>query len=54
VMNIATGATGFTFSGADNASITHVVIVGERWIVRCYNDTSHLCPTFSTAPEPLI
>lgn len=54
VMNIATGATGFTFGGADNASITHIVVLDDRWIVRCYNDTSHLSPTFSTAPEPLI
>jgi probable phosphoglycerate mutase len=54
IMNIATGATGFTFTGADNASITHIVVTGDRWIVRCYNDTSHLSPTFSTAAEPLI
>ena len=54
VMNIATGATGFSFAGADNASISHIVVVGDRWVVRCYNDTSHLSPTFSTAAEPLI
>ncbi len=54
VMNIATGATGFVFGGADNASISHLVVVDGRWIVRCYNDTSHLSPRFSTAPEPLI
>lgn len=53
VMNIATGATGFAFAGADNASISHLVVDGERWVVRCYNDTSHLSPRFSTAPEPL-
>jgi 2,3-bisphosphoglycerate-dependent phosphoglycerate mutase len=54
VMNIATGSTGFAFTGADNASISHVVITGDRWVVRCWNDTSHLSPTFSTAAEPLI
>ena len=54
IMNLATGASGFTFTGADNASISHLVVVGDRWIVRCYTDTSHLHPTFSTAPEPLI
>jgi probable phosphoglycerate mutase len=54
VMNIATGSSGFAFVGADNASISHIVVEPTRWAVRCYNDTSHLHPTFSTAAEPLI
>ena len=54
VMNIATGSTGFAFTGADNASITHIVVTADRWVVRCWNDTSHLSPTFSTAAQPLI
>ena len=54
IMNIATGAKGFAFSGADNASITHIVVTADRWVVRCWNDTSHLSPTFSTAAQPLI
>lgn len=54
VLSIASGASGFAFIGADNASITHVVVVGDRWIVRCFNDTSHLSPTFSVAAEPLV
>jgi 2,3-bisphosphoglycerate-dependent phosphoglycerate mutase len=54
IMNLATGSTGFAFTGADNASITHVVVTADRWVVRCWNDTSHLSPTFSTAAEPLI
>jgi probable phosphoglycerate mutase len=53
VMNIAAGTSGFRFNGADNASIHHVVVDGDRWIIRCFNDTSHLSPTFSTAPEPV-
>ncbi|MGA1074556.1 MAG: histidine phosphatase family protein [Ilumatobacteraceae bacterium] len=53
IMNIAAGTTGFRFNGADNASIHHVVVDGDRWIIRCFNDTSHLSPRFSTAPEPL-
>jgi len=52
VMNIAAGAHGFTFNGADNASITHIVVTLEGWVVRCFNDTSHLSPRFSTTPEP--
>lgn len=54
VVNIASGASGFSFIGADNASISHLVVDGDRWIIRCFNDTSHLSPRFSTASEPLI
>lgn len=54
VINIAAGTTGFAFLGADNASISHVVIEPHRWVVRCFNDTSHLSPTFSIVSEPLI
>ena len=49
-MNIASGATGFTFNGASNASITQLVIEPHRWVVRCFNDTGHLWPTFSSEP----
>ena len=52
VMNIASGAAGFRFNGADNASISHLVVESDRWRIRCFNDTSHLSPRFSTAPEP--
>jgi probable phosphoglycerate mutase len=52
VIGLATGASGFAFGGADNASLSHLVITSDRWIVRCYNDTTHLRPRFSTAPEP--
>jgi probable phosphoglycerate mutase len=53
ILNIIAGTEGFRFGGADNASITHVVVEPSRWVLRCFNDTSHLSPTFSTAPEPL-
>lgn len=53
VLNIASGREGFSFLGADNASISHVVVEPTRWVIRCFNDTSHLSPTFSTAAEPL-
>lgn len=54
VMSIATGGAAFSFGGADNASISHLVVDGDRWLVRCFNDTSHLSPTFGAAAEPLI
>jgi probable phosphoglycerate mutase len=39
---IAADSRPFAFIGADNASITRLVITSERWIVRDYNDTAHL------------
>ena len=30
IMNIAAGTTGFRFAGADNASISHLVVDGDR------------------------
>ena len=52
VMQLATGAQPFAFVGADNASITHLVVVQERWFVRAWNDTGHLSARFTS--EPLI
>jgi probable phosphoglycerate mutase len=54
VMAIASQSRPFAFLGADNGSISHVVITPDRWIVRRFNDTSHINPLFSVAPEPLI
>jgi 2,3-bisphosphoglycerate-dependent phosphoglycerate mutase len=49
----ATGARAFAFTGADNASISQLVVHGDRWILRRYNDTAHLGMALSTAPQPL-
>ncbi len=38
----ATGGRPFAFVGVDNASISNLVIIGERWILRRFNDTGHL------------
>jgi len=54
VISDATGSRPFAFLGADNGSISHVVVDGARWIVRRFNDTAHLDPGFSIAPEPMI
>jgi probable phosphoglycerate mutase len=51
IMNVASGSQGFAFTGVDNASISHLVITEDRWIVRCWNDTTHLRARFSTAGE---
>lgn len=44
----------FAFIGSDNGSISQVVILPERWIIRRFNDTAHLEPTFTLDPEPMI
>jgi len=44
MMAIATGAQNFAFVGADNASISQLVVIGDRWLVRRFNDTAHLDP----------
>ncbi len=38
----ATGARPFAFNGADNGSITHIVMMDGRIMVRRFNDASHL------------
>lgn len=38
----ASGSRPFSFLAANNASITHLVVIGDRWAVRCFNDTAHL------------
>jgi 2,3-bisphosphoglycerate-dependent phosphoglycerate mutase len=50
----AAGARGFAFIGADNASISHIVVEDDRITVRRFNDTTHLEPHFSVAAPPPI
>jgi probable phosphoglycerate mutase len=38
----ATGSAPFAFVGADNTSISRLVVSEERWVLRGYNDTAHL------------
>jgi probable phosphoglycerate mutase len=42
VMALATGSRPFAFITSDNASISRLVVTGERWIVRGFNDIAHL------------
>jgi probable phosphoglycerate mutase len=53
IMAIATGAGAFAFAGADNASISQVVVTADRWVVRRFNDTTHLEPAFTLTPAAL-
>ncbi|HYK66363.1 MAG TPA: histidine phosphatase family protein [Streptosporangiaceae bacterium] len=39
---LAAASRPFAFIGADNASVSRLVLTGDRWIVRGFNDTAHL------------
>jgi probable phosphoglycerate mutase len=49
LFSVATGSEGFAFIGADNASISELVVHGDRWIVRRFNDICHLTPALPDA-----
>ena len=44
VLALASGSRPFAFVTADNGSISRLVVSGDRWIVRGFNDTAHLEP----------
>ncbi|KAA5838306.1 histidine phosphatase family protein [Saccharopolyspora hirsuta] len=39
---LATGSRPLAFLGADNGSISRLVVTADRWIVRSFNDSAHL------------
>jgi probable phosphoglycerate mutase len=53
ILSAASGSRPFAFTGADNGSISHVVVTAERWAVRRYNDTAHLDEGFTTGATGL-
>jgi probable phosphoglycerate mutase len=42
ILSIATQGRPFAFIGADNASISELIVSGADWSVRRFNDTAHL------------
>lgn len=42
IMAEAAQSRPFAFIGADNGSLSELVVTRDRWIIRSYNDTSHL------------
>lgn len=43
VLALATSSRPFAFVGADNASISRLVVISsDRWVLRAFNDTAHL------------
>lgn len=53
IVALASGARLFAFIGADNGSVSHVVVHGSQWVVRGFNDTAHLDPQFGRTVTPL-
>ena len=52
VLAQATGSRPLAFVGLDNGSISHLVVIGDRWVVRRVNDTGHLPGGFDLDPTP--
>jgi 2,3-bisphosphoglycerate-dependent phosphoglycerate mutase len=48
------GNRAFAFVGADNGSISHLVVSHDRWVVRRFNDTAHLASGFDLDPAPSL
>jgi 2,3-bisphosphoglycerate-dependent phosphoglycerate mutase len=46
LLALACGCRPFTFVGADNGSLSHLVVHGDEWIIRGFNDTAHLGPSW--------
>src|SRR5579875_2114382 len=42
ILALATRSRPFAFVGADNGSISELVLMADRWVLRSYNDTAHL------------
>jgi probable phosphoglycerate mutase len=53
VLALTSGSRPFAFLGADNGSISHIVVTEQSWILRRFNDTAHLGPTLSEAGAAL-
>lgn len=54
ILAIASGSRPFAFAGADNASISQIVVTPHRWVIRRFNDTTHLDDRLTVRPAPLI
>lgn len=52
ILAIATGSRAFAFN-CDNASMSHLVVSGDHWTLRRFNDTSHLHAGLTVRATPL-
>lgn len=53
ILHLATGSEPFAFLGADNGSLSHLVVMPDRWVVRRFNDTGHLHTDLDRPRQPL-
>jgi len=53
ILSFATGARPFAFNGANNGSISHIVMLGDQILVRGFNDSAHLAPRFSASAQQM-
>lgn len=53
VLALATGSRPLAFLGADNGSISRIVVAADRWIVRGFNDAAHLGAGFASEAAAL-
>ena len=42
ILSVASGSRPFAFLGSDNGAISTIVVSGDKWHVRGFNDVSHL------------
>jgi len=49
----ASGARPFAFNGADNGSISHIVMIDDHIVVRRFNEAAHLATGITIAPSQL-
>ncbi|MHB8457647.1 MAG: histidine phosphatase family protein, partial [Acidimicrobiales bacterium] len=42
ILSMASGSRPFAFVGGDNGSISRIVVARDHWMVRGFNDVSHL------------
>ncbi len=52
LLGYAIGRSDFTFGGARNASISHIVVTEDRWIIRMFNDGGHVGPLTADVDPP--
>ncbi len=51
---LATGCGPMAFAQSDNGSITQLIMHSDVWVVRRYNDTTHLGPAFAPATSETV
>ncbi|CAN5517022.1 histidine phosphatase family protein [soil metagenome] len=53
-LHLASGSGRFTFVASANASLNHLVITRDHWILRRFNDTGHLATDLDKPVQQLI